>query len=213
MLDLQNLEFGEQLGYSEMFEWGEQINTEFPYHCKLVQFSEEKPNTIVRAKSTKNIIGISAINSGIKADNPNSWPFKYVINEYGDLYLRKTDIAEASKRYDAINEMSFLETHKKEVILPVINPSYDSSKEYIKRQNRNEWCIVTILGKAIIEDNGKCKPGKYCTLYKGNDNRMIGTVIPAKKTDKFKLYVLDRLSDHTIIVLFTPQIYSNNKDE
>lgn len=206
MFDLQNLDFGEKLGFSEMYEWGERINSEFPFHCKLVQFDEKKPHCIIRARNTKNIVGISSIGSGYKASNPDTWPFKYIINEYGDLYLKRTDIGEASKKYDSISEMTYLETHKKNVILPVINPNYNNQHEYIKRSNRSEWCSVTILGKAIIEDNGECIPGQYCTLYQGNDNRMIGTVIPAKKTDKFKLYVLNRLSPNTIMVLFTPKI-------
>jgi len=206
MLDLQNLEFGEKLGISEMFEWGEQISQEFPYHCKLVQFDKENPHCVIRARNTNNIVGISSIGSGIKASNSNIWPFKYIINEYGDLYLRKTDIGEALKKYDSINEISYLETYKKSVILPVINPNYNDNNEYIKRSSRSEWCTVTILGKAILEDNGQCIPGQYCTLYQGENDRMFGTVIPAKETDKFKLYVLNRLSDHTIIVLYIPQI-------
>ena len=211
MLDLQNLEFGEKFGFSEMFEWDEQVKTEFPYHCKLVQFSEEHPEKIIRARSIKNIVGISTINSAFKASNPNEWPFKYIINEYGDLYLKPSTIAEATKKYDDVNEFSYLETHKKSVILPVNNPDFDEDKKYIKRQSRGEWSTVTLIGKAIIEDNGKCEPGKYCTLYQGEEDRMFGTVIPAKKTDKFKLYVLDRISDHTIIVLYIPQIYSTEK--
>ena len=210
MLDLQNLEFGELFGYSEMFEWDEPINSNFPYHCKLVQFSEKNPSKVIRARSIKNIVGISTINCGYKASNPSEWPFKYIVNEFGDLYLKRRDIGEAIKKYDPINEMSYLQTSKKSIIVPVNNPSYKSDEKYLKRQGRPEWCTVNILGKVIVEDNGECIPGQYCTLYKGENDRMIGTVIPANNDDKFKLYVLNRISDHTIIVLYTPQIYSNN---
>lgn len=209
MLDLQNLEFGEQFGYAEMFEWDEPQSPKFPYHCKLVQFSENDHAKIIRARTTNNIIGISTINSEYKASNPKEWPFKYVINEYGDLFLKRTNIGECSKKYDPINEMSYLETRKKSTILPVNNPDFDKDKEYIKRQNRGEWGAVILIGKAIIEDNGQCLPGQYCTLYQGEDDRMFGTVVPATETDKFKLYVLNRISDHTIVVLYIPQIYSN----
>ena len=76
------------------------------------------------------------------------------------------------------------------------------------------YLFQKLFFRIIIEDNGKCEAGKYCTLYKGKKDRYFGTVIPAKSTDKFKLYVLGRISEHTIIVLMTPQIYSiNNKDE
>lgn len=209
MVDVKNLKFGELLGYSEMFEWDEQINDDFPFHCKLVQFSEQHPNKVIRAKSIKNIVGISTLNSSYRASNPDEWPFKYIINEFGDLFLTRKSIAEGTKKYDSINEMTYIQTSEKKVIVPVDNPSYDSSKEYLTRQNRPDWCTVTILGKAIIEDNGKCEAGKYCTLYQGEDDRMTGTVIPANDDDKFKLYVLNRISNHTIMVLFIPQIYSN----
>ena len=79
---------------------------------------------------------------------------------------------------------------------------YDPDKKYIVRSHRNEWCQVTLLGKAIIEDNGECKAGEYCTLYSGNDIEKIGTVVPAKEDDEFKLYVMNRVSNKTILVFF-----------
>ena len=39
MINLQNLNWGEEFGFAELFEWGENISDKFPYHCKLVQFS------------------------------------------------------------------------------------------------------------------------------------------------------------------------------
>ena len=80
--------------------------------------------------------------------------------------------------------------------------NYDPDKKYIVRSHRNEWCQVTLLGKAIIEDNGECKAGEYCTLYSGNDREKIGTVVPAKEDDEFKLYVMNRVSNKTILVFF-----------
>lgn len=221
MNEFKEVDFGEHFGFSELYEWGEdnpidyqqnQIkNNKKPtviYQAKLVQFSEQYPYTVIRARNTKNIIGISTNNSGYSASNPNEWPYKYIINEYGDLYLYNKDIGTGKKIYDSINEMSIMQTSKKSIIVPLENPDYDKEQQYVQRKNRGEWCNTIILGKAIIEDNGKCVPGEYCTLYKGDNSDLYGTVEPATKDDTFKLYVMQRLSDHTIIVFFVPQIYS-----
>lgn len=223
MRNALNVEFGEQMGFSELYEWGEDNPTDYinqnkellseqnfdnfiNYNGKLVQFSEQFPQSVIRARSIKNIVGISTINSGYTVSNPKQWPFKYIINEYGDLYLNRKDIAEGKKVYDSINEMPFIQTCKKTIVAPLENPDYDKTQEYNQRKNRGEWCNVIILGKAIIEDNGKCEAGKYCTLYKGNDKNLYGTVEPADENDEFKLYVLQRLSEHTIVVFFSPKI-------
>jgi len=218
MIDNQNytnIPYGELFGISELFEWGEEIkiDKEHPedqiqFICKLVQFSEQYPHTVIRARNTKNLVGISTINSEIKASNPQEWSGKYLMNEYGDLYLKQEDSAYGVKEYDSVNEFSYISTKQKTLHIPLINSNYDPDREYLPRTKRPEWVTVTLLGKAIIEDNGQCKAGEYCTLYKGDDEKLFGTVIPATDEDTFKLYVLQRISDHTIIVFYQPQIYS-----
>ena len=198
-------QYGNKFGYAEMYEWNK--IPEITRLGRLVQFSKENPEKVEIAKDTKNIVGISGISPAFSASDPKVWPYKYLFNEYEDLYLKKEIIAVSQKEYDQLNEFSYISTKPKDILLPIENEEYDKGKEYIKRSNRIEWIPVILLGKAVIEDNGKCKPGKYCTLYVGDDELRHGSVIPAKKTDKFKLYVLSRLSDKTIVVFFTPQIY------
>lgn len=211
MYSIKNIEFGENFGISEMFEWAEQIPQEIVPLAKFVQFSPNFPRGIILAKNTNNIVGITTINTAVRASNPNVYPYKYLINEYGDLYLQAKEIAYAQKTYDEINEFSYLTTKRKVVHIPIVNEYYDENKEYVPRSNRGEWMTVTLLGKVILEDNGKCKAGEYCTVYSGDDPKLIGTAQPATNEDKFKLYVLERLSEHTILVLMVPQIYSDNK--
>lgn len=216
--EYKEVDFGEKMGFSELYEWGEENPTNYfkdkteydiNFHAKLVQFSDKFPHTVIRARNTDKIVGISTIASGYLASNPSEWPFKYIINEFGDLYLNEVNIAEGKKIYDPIHEMSIMSTTKKSIIAPIINPDYKNDKNYIQRKNRGDWCNVVLLGKAIVEDNGQCEPGKYCTLYKGHNEKLYGTVEPATNKDKFKLLVLQRLSQHSIIVFYAPQIYSN----
>lgn len=207
----KDIEFGERFGYAEMFEWAEGVDLKSQLLCRLVQFDENFPHCIIPAKTIKNIVGITTINSGGKVSNPHIWPYKYILNEYGDLYLRKEEIGFAHQEYDAVNEFSYLKTESKTVHMPINNPDFDEEQKYIPRTNRIEWIQVTLIGKAILEDDGTCEAGQYCTLYKGKDKNLFGTVQLAKPTDKFKLPVLGRISDHTILVFYIPQIYSIDK--
>lgn len=199
---MSEYKIGNKFGYAEMYEWGCMPKNDVSLFGHLIQFNKDNPFTIEFATDPKRVIGVSTINSAIISDNPEYWTYLYLFNEYGDIYLTKTDIAVASKEYDEIEEISFIRTQKKEVLSPILNDEYDKSKEYVQRSKRNEWCQVTLLGKAIVEDNGECKGGEFCTLYSGNDESKIGTVVPAKEDDEFKLYVMNRVSDKTILVFF-----------
>lgn len=202
------ISYGNKFGFAEMYEWANFPDTNINVLGKLVQFSKEFPDKIEIAKNTHNIIGITSITSGFQASNPDDWPYKYIFNEFEDLYLKKEDIAISNKEYDPIMEFSYLSTKKQQIYVPIENEYYDESKQYIKRSYRKEWASVILLGKAIVEDDGNCKEGEYCTLYQGEDNSKFGTVIPATDIDSFKLLVLQRLSEKSILVFMAPQIYN-----
>ena len=44
----------------------------------------------------------------------------------------------------------------------VLNPDYDSNKEYIPRSDRKEWDPVGLTGKLICIDDGTCEVNGYC---------------------------------------------------
>lgn len=44
----------------------------------------------------------------------------------------------------------------------IINPDYDSSKEYISRFDRPEWSPVGILGVLSVIQDDTCKANEYC---------------------------------------------------
>ena len=117
------------------------------------------------------------------------------------MYLRKEKLAVGQKVYDQILEMNYIRTSPWEHYIPIPNKQYDSSKNYVKRTNRPEWVRVTLIGKAIVEDNGECKAGEFCTPYTGKVKTLRGTVVPAQADSKHKYYVLERLSEKTILVL------------
>ena len=73
---------------------------------------------------------------------------------------------------------------------------FDKKKEYIKRSNRPEWIRVHLLGKCIVVDDGNCIPGQYCLV---GDN---GIAVPSHSKVNFGYYILERLTDNTIMIFF-----------
>ena len=191
----------QDFGYTEMYEW-DNVPENQDKLGKFVTFSKNNPNKIVFAHNDDEILGISTVCASITSDDPDTWKYAYLCNEYGDLYLQKERLAVGTKQYDQFMEMNYIKTYPWEHFIRIENKYYDKSKKYVKRSNRGEWVRINLLGKVIVKDNGKCEPGKYCTVYSGKIKDLWGTAIPFEnkmKTKKF--YVLDRLSDNTILIL------------
>ena len=145
----------QKFGFSEMYEWVEVPPKNVSRFGKFVQFDN------------------------VDSDNPEQWHMKNISNEYGDLYLKKERLAVGSKVYDQLNELSYITTYPYEHHIPIENDKYDSTKQYVKRTSRAEWIRVNLLGKVIVEDNGECVPGQFCTPYTGKLIKYMGTAIPS----------------------------------
>lgn len=188
-------------GYAEMYEW-----KEIPEHKnrlgRFVTFDKEEKSKITYAHNNDYLIGVTTVCAQDTSDDPDEWKYSYLCNEYGDLYLQKEKLAVGAKQYDQYLEMNYIRTYPWEHFIKIPNKYLDKEKKYVKRSNRPEWVRVTLVGKAIIKDNGKCKPGDFCTVYSGKIKDLYGTAVPAtEKTKNSKYYVIDRLSENTILVL------------
>ena len=210
MNNIQEIEngYGDLFGYAEMYEWSFLHNPD-EYDGtigKLVQFDENNTDRIKLAENSQNIVGITSVKPAFISTNPTNWPYKYAFNKFGDLFLEEKEISQGVKKYDIVNEIHYIDTFKTTIYTPILSNIYDKEKKYVKREFRPEWAKITLLGKAIIKDDGTCKEGKYCTIYSGNDKKKYGTVTLANGTEDFKLYVLCRLSNDTILVFYSPKI-------
>ena len=58
-----------------------------------------------------------------------------------------------------------------------------------------------MIGKVIVVDNGKCKPGEYCVPQFSEITEKAGVAVPGNKDDKNSYYVLNRVSPNTIMIL------------
>lgn len=188
-------------GYSEMYEWQETPQGVSRFG-KFVKFNEHYPNKIKLYDGSGFIVGITTTNSLSDSDNPEEWHDKFIANEYGDLYLRKERLAVGQKTYDQVKEISYIQTRPWEHHIPIINNVFNDKIKYVPRTARQEWIRVNLLGKCIVEDNGKCIAGGWC---KPNSSKIIATqgiAIPStNKTDKNRYYVLERISEKTILIL------------
>lgn len=192
----------QKFGYSEMYEWNE-IPLNDSKLGRFVTFSKEDSTKITKVnKEDQYVIGVTTVNSVIDSDNPDEWKYKNICNEYGDLYLQKEKLAVGEKVYDQLNEINYIRTRPWEHFITIDNKYYDKNAKYVKRTNRAEWIRVTLLGKTIVYDRGKCTLGEYCTPYTGKIKEDFGMAVPANENSTNKYYVIDRLSENTILILF-----------
>ena len=189
-----------KFGYSEMYEWSELFKFDIVPYGRFVTFDNNEPGKIRLGHTSDYIIGVTTINTVCTSDNPEEWQGKYLCNEYGDCLLQEKDIATAHECYDDVKELQYIATIKDTKIVPIINDEYDSTKEYIPRSERQEWIRVNLIGKCIVVDNGECQPGKFCTV--GENGIAKPTDISRGMPYVNKWYVIDRLTDNTIMIFF-----------
>ena len=192
----------QEFGYTEMYEWAVVPNHESRLG-RFVTFDKEKHDMIIPAHNDDFILGVTTVCATNTSDDPEEWKFSYLCNEYGDLYLQKERLAVGTKQYDQFNEMNYIRTYPWEHYIKIENKYLEKDKKYVKRSKRVEWIRVNLLGKTIVKDNGECQPGKFCTVYSGKLKENWGIAVPydEKKSKNKKFYVLDRLSENTILIL------------
>lgn len=196
-----NEKYINKFGVSEMYEWDIFPGVENKFG-RFVQFNKLNTDKINLAYDNNlDVIGVSSVNYSVVSDNPSEWHLRYMANDYGDIYMQKERLAVGNKTYDQIEEFSYIRTFPYEQYIPIENKAYNKQAKYNKRTNRNEWIAVTMLGKAIVQDNGKCKPGEYCVPQFSEITDEAGLAVPGNKDDKNAYYVLKRISDKTIMIL------------
>lgn len=205
------------VGYSEMYEWAE-MPANSP-HGLFVTFDTQNPDKITTIKdaTSKDLLGVTTIQSVETSDDPNNWKYAYLCNEVGDKFLKNDKIAVGVKEYDQVEEFSYIHTRPYNHYIQVPSKYYDPKQQYAKRSSRKEWVRVNLIGKVIVRDNGECKPGEYCQPYapstKSKKNR--GYAIPADMNmPGWKFYITQRITDTTIEIVMSPTMnkYIDTKD-
>lgn len=190
----------QSFGFTEMYEW---VNIpQGPRFGLFVQFNKHYPSRIEPYFDKDAVLaGVSTICSTIESDDPAAWKYSYMCNEVGDVFLREETLAVGIKQYDQHKELAYISTQPYKHYVKVPNQHFDSTKQYVPRSKRPEWVRVTMLGKTIVYDSGDVKPGEYCMPYVGKEKQKFGTAVPWDGKSANKFYVLDRLTEKTVVIV------------
>ena len=124
--------------YAEYFEWyDDNINNE-DRRGLFVTLNGDKIK--LASKDDTYILGIISCNPTVIGDSADLyWKDQYKRDVFGiPIYSEESE-----------NNL-------------VLNPDYDSNKEYIPRSDRKEWDPVGLMGKLICIDDGTCEVNGYC---------------------------------------------------
>ncbi|WP_338787385.1 peptidase G2 autoproteolytic cleavage domain-containing protein [Metabacillus sp. FJAT-53654] len=179
--------------YAEMFETTDGNPIDFGY---FVTLDENK----VRIANEQDdfILGITSAKPAVLANSGElRWKSKYMTTEWGEVLYE--DIALPSE-FDTYGNVINPQRSERR---PVLNPSWNSSKEYLPRSRRPEWVAVGLIGQLLVRDDGTCKPGSYCKP----NNEGIATA----SNQGYR--VMQRTNQNQVLVI-VPQAFrnpSNNK--
>ncbi len=176
--------------YAEYFEWKDKNIDNEDRVGFIVTIDGDKIRKAI--SSDEFILGvISATPSVIGDSHQDEWNNKNVMDKWGRIQYEwsKIEISET-----VVNE----ETGDTEEVIkeidayvPIINPDYDPTQEYIPREQRPEWSAVGMMGKLFVRDDGTCEVNRYCW---SNDEG-----IATKSATGYR--VLKRVSENIIQVL------------
>lgn len=179
--------------YAEMFETTDGNPIDFGYFVTL-----EENKVRIANEQDDFILGITSAKPAVLANSGElRWKSKYMTTEWGEILYE--DIALPSE-FDTYGNVINPQRSERR---PVLNPSWDSSKEYIPRSRRPEWVAVGLIGQLLVRDDGTCKPGSYCKP----NNEGIATA----SNQGFR--VMQRTNQNQVLVII-PQAFrnpSNNK--
>lgn len=171
--------------YSEMFEWQDRNpNSEdrAGYFVKLIgdkiAFAEEFDTPLGVVSAMPAIIGDSG---------EMHWQGKYITDDFGRVQYHDVVMPEEKDEEGNI----IIEEHTERQ--PVLNPEWDSAKEYIPRLQRPEWATVGVLGKLIVYDDGTLQGGDLCRC--GNGGKAVKSVNSGYP-------ILKRVSEDKVLIWF-----------
>jgi len=178
--------------YAEYFEW---LDGNIDNEDRIGYFVTLEGEKIRKVMSADDyILGIvSACPSVIGDSYDDDWSGKYTTDEWGRIQYQYVTVPTTYRNVHhedgSIEQVIDVNEHIDYV--PVLNPDWDSSKEYIPRSKRPEWSAVGMMGKLLVRDDGSCQVNSYC---KPND---IGIAIASETGFR----VMKRVSKNIIRVL------------
>lgn len=179
--------------YAEFFEW---LDGNLDNEDRIGLLVTLDGENIKLANSNDEILGIISGTAAVLGDNYEcEWNGKYLTDEFGRVQYESVE-----EFYDEVigidEETNEPITEKKSLGFfkhPILNPDYDSTKEYINRANRPEWDTVGMIGKLYVRDDGSCEVNGYAAACENG--------IATTSLEKTNMRVLSRVSENIIKVL------------
>lgn len=193
-----------KFGFSEMYEWS-QIPIDKYRYGRFVEFDPDYPDKIRLSVSGTNVVGVASINAVDNiSDDMDHWWLENQFDEFGDILMKNETLAVGVKKYDNMKEMSYIETQKYDHLIPIKRETFRSDVKYNKRSSRPEWSVVTMMGKCIVTDYGKCAPGTRGKILSTDLLQYAGTLVPVEPSEEGLVksyYVIRRVSENTVMIL------------
>lgn len=174
--------------YAEITEWEDKNPDNEDRVGRFVCMEGEKMR-FANSQDVRSRIGVVSAEPAVVGDNySEDWKGKYKTDVFG---RKLTQTVHYEAEYDENGEL-LSEAH--DSVEWILADDYDSTQEYIRREERQEYDYFGMLGKLIVIDDGTCEVGGYCYP---NDK-----AIATKETDENKgFYVMSRIDETHIKIL------------
>lgn len=146
--------------YAEFFEWLDANGSNEERVGLVVTLEGDK---IRKALPTDNyILGIISATPSVVGDSyQDDWNNKYLMDEWGRIQHHYVDLPyETGEKDEEGNPI----TELRESYVPIINPNWDSTEEYVPREKRKEWDAVGLMGKLLVRDDGSCEVNGFAKV-------------------------------------------------
>ena len=141
--------------YSEFFEWADGNPNNEDRRGYFVTLDGEK----IRKATTEDdyILGVVSATPSVTGDTQSeTWQGQYLKDSFG---------ARLTETVETVNEKGETVTETRWIL----NPEYDPTQDYVRREDRKEWAAVGLFGKLVVVDDGSCIVNRYCAV--GADGR------------------------------------------
>ena len=181
-------------GVAEYYEW-EDGNPN--YEDRRGHFLTRVGNKVrIATPNDEYIFGVVDPNPFVVgAAHSENWKNMYLKDVFGCLLTEIVDVEETVDE-DGNVIPAHSETHF------IINPEYDSEREYLSRDKRDEFISVTSKGNVIMIDDGTCQVDSYCTVGEGG--------IATHSDTNYCCRVVDRI-DATHIEIYIDSVFINKR--
>jgi len=187
--------YGSGADYAEYFEWADG-NPDG--EDRVGYFVTMKGKEIQIANPGDYILGIVSGQPCVIGNGDEDWLGRWLHDEFGRFIRTKVEIPVTE--LVEVPGGGFQEVETGEVTYEwrnVVNPEYDSTRQYIERRDRKEWSAVGMMGVLSVRDDGTCQVDGFCKVAEG------GTATAAEKYICGETYrVIERMTGNVVKVVF-----------